>query len=322
MNVFNTISMMSKGFDVESIYLYSLNKTNYKKYLPDSAIPKISLNSNNGYWPILHDKFVFYRFIKDKLPTGELLGIVFKGEITAVDGVFGYAELLEGLKKSNKYVLKPLQGGNTTGILFLSLTNEALILQGKPIDQDILKSTINGLNEYGIFKFYEQHKLFAKIYPGSINTIRLVTLYDFEQKKPFIHASILRMGWSRSAPFHNFQKRGLVSLIDNETGLLSICKRKDENGRITHQSNHPDTNQVIEGMVIPFWEDIKGTILAYLEKNPFLDYVGWDILVTDEGFLVIEANHNPGLGFMQAFKPLLEDPRGANYFKTKNIYAS
>jgi len=320
MNIFNTILMMSKGFDVESISLYSLNKTNYKQYLPDSAIPKISLNSNNGYWPILHDKFVFYRFIKDKLPTGELLGIIFEGKITPVDCVFGYAELLAGLKESNKYVLKPLQGGNTTGILFLSLINGTLILQGKPINHEILKSTINGLNEYGIFKFYEQHNLFAKIYPGSINTIRLITLYDFEQKKPFIHAGILRIGWSESAPFHNFQKRGLVSLIDNETGVLSICKRKDVNGKVIHQSNHPDTNQLIEGMVIPYWEDIKRTILAYLEENPFLDYVGWDILVTNEGFLFIEANHNPGLCFMQAFKPLLADPRGVNYFKKKNIY--
>lgn len=314
--------MMSKGFDVESISLYSLNKTNYKKYLPDSAIHKVSLNSNNGYWPILHDKFVFYRFIKDKLPTGELLGIVFRGKITPVDCTFGYAELMEGLERSNKYVLKPLQGGSTKGILFLSLINGTLILQGKPISPEILKSTINGLNEYGIFKFYEQHDLFAKIYPGSINTIRLVTIYDFEQKKSFIHASILRIGWSGSAPFHDFDKRGLVSLIDNETGILSICKRKDENGKIIHQSNHPDTKQLIEGMVIPYWEDIKKTIFDYLEENPIFDYVGWDILVTNEGFLVIEANHNPGLGFLQAFKPLLGDPRAASYFKEKNIYTS
>lgn len=71
--------------------------------------------------------------------------------------------------------------------------------------------------------------------------------------------------------------------------------------------------------MIPHWKIIKEKILNYVKRNPFLDYVGWDILVTENDFVVIEANHNPDLDLVQIHKPFLTDDRALNFFKDRKI---
>jgi len=57
--------------------------------------------------------------------------------------------------------------------------------------------------------------------------------------------------------------------------------------------------------------------LSYLSVNPYLNYVGWDILITNTGFVVVEGNHNPGSD--QVLLPYLKDERSRLYFKTLGI---
>ena len=319
-SIFKIIFFMGKGFDIESISNYSLNLKNYRNFLPDSIRYKITYNSNNGYWPIFHDKLIFYHYIKSQLPTPEVYGTIFEGKIFSGDLDFTHNDILTVLKENKRLVLKPLQGGEGRGIFFLSFSENGLYLQNNPVGEKDLKAKLRKLSGYGIFKFYNQHESLAEIYPDSINTIRLLTLYDFEREKPFIFAAVLRLGWSGSKPFDNFNQGGLSSLIDLESGTLSSWKRRNASGNLITGSVHPDTGVKIEGATIPHWEEIKSNILRYLESDPIFNFVGWDILVTQTDFTIIEANHNPGTVSIQIHKPLLEDPRAALFFKKLNIY--
>jgi hypothetical protein len=63
----------------------------------------------------------------------------------------------------------------------------------------------------------------------------------------------------------------------------------------------------------------KEKILNYVKRTPFFDYVGWDSLVTENDFVVIEANHNHDLDLVQIHKPFLKDDRALNFFKNRKI---
>lgn len=71
--------------------------------------------------------------------------------------------------------------------------------------------------------------------------------------------------------------------------------------------------------VIPHWKIIKEKILNYVKRNPFLDYVGWNILVTENDFVAIEANHNPDIDLVQVHKPYLSDERALKFFRNRKI---
>lgn len=310
------IRLIQEGFDIDEIKLYGLNEENYKHFLPNSVRHKISLLTNSGYWPILHDKMIFYTFAKDFLPTPKLLSLFFSGRCTSLDGF----DLFESIYKNKaKYVLKPLQGGKGQGIYFIKVDAGDIYIQDVKYSIEEFKAFLNTLDKYGLFEFVNQHFSLSNIYAESANTIRLITLQDTETKEPYIFAATLRIGWDGSKPFDNFSQGGLISSIDIETGVASAWKRKDKQGFIEEGEVHPDTGVIIKGFAIPHWNLIKRDILKYLEKYPYLNYVGWDILVTDEGFTIIEGNHNPDLDLTQLFKGYLSDERSIRLFKSLSV---
>ena len=52
-----------------------------------------------------------------------------------------------------------------------------------------------------------------------------------------------------------------------------------------------------------------------MEKMPYLKFVAWDIVVTDDDFVVIEANTSTGIGIIQVFEPLKGTTLGKFYEK-------
>ncbi|EJF09712.1 sugar-transfer associated ATP-grasp domain-containing protein [Pontibacter sp. BAB1700] len=317
-NIFKLFYLWSKGFDTKNIILYKLNFNNWINYLPDSIRYKITLNTNQCYWPILHDKLLFYSFINGKLPTPELFGIIHHGNIVGINKEYNYEIFLKQIYSKTKLVLKPLQGGKGQGILFIDFDGNNILIQNEIQKEDILLNRIKNLNEYGIFRYHEQHKELSKIYPSTINTIRLVTLVD-ESATASIFAGVLRVGWSESIPFDNFSQGGMVSLIDYESGKLSPWVSRNSNGLPLKGHLHPDSQVNFESITLPHWNLIKKEMLTFLSKYPSFNYVGWDILVTEEGFVIIEGNHNPDLDLIQVHKPYLADRGAKRFFKSMNI---
>lgn len=52
---------------------------------------------------------------------------------------------------------------------------------------------------------------------------------------------------------------------------------------------HPDTGVRIEG-IVPNWELMKKGITDICRFMPELEYLGFDIAITDDGFKIIEIN--------------------------------
>ena len=133
---------------------------------------------------------------------------------------------------------------------------------------------------------------------------------------PFIAAAAHRFGTDRSAPVDNCNAGGITSNIDLETGVLSkgILTYFDGNS-LTWLDNHPDTGSRISGVQVPGWEDIKMKILDTSAEISHLKYIGWDIVVTENGFVVLEGNNGPDIKLHQVHVPLLRNPMTREFFK-------
>ncbi|MPM01395.1 hypothetical protein SDC9_47635 [bioreactor metagenome] len=138
-----------------------------------------------------------------------------------------------------------------------------------------------------------QNKYLNEIYPHSINTFRMFT--ECNQNEVKILFSILRIGRNKNE-VDNASSGGIYIKISTENGELD---KYALSGNGESFSEHPDTNFKFENFVIPEWDKIKKftTDLALMFSE--VKYIGWDIALSSEGPIVIEANNGPDISLLQ-----------------------
>ena len=78
---------------------------------------------------------------------------------------------------------------------------------------------------------------------------------------------------------------------------------------------HPVTSAMIFNQEIPNWQDVKRRIIEMARRMPYLKYVGWDFVLSNDDLYVLEGNVSPGLGLVQMYGPLRVNEQAWNFFK-------
>lgn len=134
-----------------------------------------------------------------------------------------------------------------------------------------------------------QHKKVDALYPGSINTVRMVTMTDDEGEPHLLYAA-MRLG-SGGAVVDNFNSGGMVIPVDPEKGtLIGVAVNKASH---TFEA-HPDTGVKFEGYQLPCWATCRKLAFKAAVRVPTVRFVGWDLAITPNGPVLVEGNHYPG----------------------------
>lgn len=107
---------------------------------------------------------------------------------------------------------------------------------------------------------------------------------------------------------------GGFSLIDLETGSLGALVRTRRDGFGQEQlDRHPRTGAVYRGMRVPLWDEALRLARRAAVAFPMLRTLGWDIAVTPDGPVLLEANAGWGsLGIAPRWVARLEDALGGD----------
>ena len=128
-----------------------------------------------------------------------------------------------------------------------------------------------------------QDNRMAVFHPGSVNTVRVFSV-RFDDRTEIIHP-FFRVG--RGASFvDNAGAGGIICNIDKDTGCIYVAG-DERNHKFTV---HPDTLVPIVGFTIPRWDELIETVTKLAGIIPEVRYVGWDLALTDEGWVMIEGN--------------------------------
>jgi hypothetical protein len=174
------------------------------------------------------------------------------------------------------------------------------------IDRDIISGfrkkieiIYNRINEscYILQESIDQHPELSGLNPSSVNTIRLAT-FNKLGAQPEIISGFLRVGRAGNI-VDNVMAGGLFIGFDLDTGKLNDYGFTElEHGGLIY-SHHPDTGVEFRNFIIPYFQEVKRIALkaaALISSN----LVGWDIAITSNGPLLIEANHSIHLGVLDA----------------------
>ncbi|HZJ78093.1 MAG TPA: sugar-transfer associated ATP-grasp domain-containing protein [Clostridia bacterium] len=148
----------------------------------------------------------------------------------------------------------------------------------------------------------KQHSEMDKLYDGSVNTVRAITLN--KGGNITILCTPIRIG--NGGIVDNFNSGGLITRADVNTGIV-MFDAADKAGNAYEK--HPKTGTRFIGFQIPMWEQCMDLVKKAAAVVPQIGYVGWDIAITPDGPVLIEGNEFPGHDMCQ-IPPNAQDRTG------------
>lgn len=139
-----------------------------------------------------------------------------------------------------------------------------------------------------------QHPDMDRLYSGSVNTLRIVTLLD-ANRNPHIMYSLLRVGQGGSC-VDNISSGGMYTAV-NDDGSLKEVAFCDKTGQ--YYRTHPDTKIDFSSFVVPYFKNAQELCKRAASVETHIGYVGWDVAITPNGPILVEGNIIPGYDMCQ-----------------------
>lgn len=144
---------------------------------------------------------------------------------------------------------------------------------------------------------YLSHQNIRKINASALNTTRIVTILNGIEPEylcgfqGFATGNALTDSWNLGSVYVGLdphagclKEYGITSIEDKRPGLLR---------------EHPDSRIVFKDYKMPFLKEALELCLKAHRVLYFNFIIGWDVAITDEGPMIVEANEKPGMNVAQ-----------------------
>ncbi len=328
---------LERGFYPGRIELYGLNEENYRKYVPDfnyfmlhpmnnhflkwldKTTLKYVLNSN-GCESTMPDYYVYVE------NDGSFTYLMDNPDYIKKDKDY----LLNLLKDKNILAMKPNSGtSGGLGFIKLEIKDNRLFENNKEISYSRFEEIRDRMRNYIITQYVNQHSQLAAIWPESECTLRVIMVKDpkedlYAETTWSCAVSYARFGTSISGGASNLSSGGVGVGFDFETGQykdFSIrYKRFCPDGKWLID-RHPDTKAEWKALGLPNWQYVKNKISNICQHISSLDYLGLDIIITEDGMQLCEINSHPAIDYEQIMcGPVLANDKVRCFFKHKGLF--
>jgi len=262
--------------------------TDVLDYVPPEVIGRFQRHSN----PHEH-----LQIVSDKLETNRILAthglpcvatLFFVTRSGTVKDAIGREVSVEAAVESlhlrgGEIFIKPVDSGAGKG---------AFASAAAKVDCELLGAARNAV----VQPLLRNHPILDRLFAGSLNTVRIDTLIDGDVC--IINAACLKVG-NGDAQVDNWARGAIAIGVNLRNGALApIGIRKAAYGRTVHET-HPDTGVCFQGVELPWWPEVCDLACrAALALRPHVT-LGWDIAITPEGPVVIEANETGDVFLLQ-----------------------
>jgi glutathione synthase/RimK-type ligase-like ATP-grasp enzyme len=147
-----------------------------------------------------------------------------------------------------------------------------------------------GLWERGellIEEVISQHPDLAAVCAGTVNTTRVTAFFDGERT----HILAMAQKFGRGAVSDQMTFGGFYTMLD-ESGH-AVGPGYDSHGHV--HEKHPDSGFPIADFQLPLIDEVKAFVDQVARVVPQVQYVGWDIVVTPDGPVLVEGNWGAGV---------------------------
>ncbi len=232
---------------------------------------------------LLRDKYMFYKYMTAAgLPVAEVFAVIKDGKI--YDNNLNYVGETF-LKDQRDYFIKVANGECANFVKHIDNFDDYL-----SVKQQIQKG------DYIVQRRIVQNFAMDRLNDKAINTLRIITVYNHGET--YVLSAQLRIGTDTSGPVDNWAKGGILTKIHMDGRLDDTGYYKPEYGLTTQY--HPNSGIKFADFVVPFYTDaITLTCKAHMHFYG-IEYIGWDVAVSENGLVFIEGNDNWEISMLQA----------------------
>ncbi|MFK5878894.1 MAG: sugar-transfer associated ATP-grasp domain-containing protein [Flavobacteriaceae bacterium] len=278
-------------------YQYRKSVTNFKDYLSTKEGVRIQQGKqlhNDELISIISNKLSFSLYCKKNgLPIAKMVSynldsnFFFEGAVFKVknsEDLFTFFNHVFDKTTLQSIFIKPLAQYGGAGCFKINKNN--------------LKEDIEHCSEYIIGTGYiheeliQQHEDINKIHRNCINSIRLLTYID-KNKIVNIIIAYMRFGVGKSV-VDNVSSGGFQVGLNLKTGILQEKGYQDMEFGGAEFYEHPTSGFIFKDFKIPYFKEVLD--LTNKASNFLPDrIIGWDIAITPNGPVLIEANEYPSI---------------------------
>ena len=329
---YKTFFQLKNGFYNDTVIIDGINKNNHKEFISDRQYLKghpwngtfSAIIDNKLYLPyLLHsysENLPKTYFFKDK--AGYLP--IFSGkEISEYrDKVrISSKDLLPFLKRNVNTVFKHTHSSVGEGFYLLSFINNQWLLNNEIKTEEQVLKFLESLNNYILQEKIIQADYSNKINDSSVNTIRFQCAWNKEKKSFEVIRSFHRFGANGQLVDNLGKGNGVLAYIDPKTGILLKEGVINKNGQkvIVKEQDifHSDSNIKLSGMEIERYRTVAEKIIEISNSISFLRWIGWDVVITNDGFKIIEANSRTTLDTIQQSTGFFSEPWLEDFFNKR-----
>ena len=308
-----------RGFFSGRIPYFGLTEDNYRDYLSDFDFYR--LHPINGPYSKWIDDKLTIRYIlhpySNYLP--EYYFHLYHHEILRLaDCPAAIETTVEGtiqcLQAKGALTAKLVSGTKGAGFFKLAYQDEAYFINNRETSEGEVSGLISnwldtGGVEYLITEYVRENRDFNQFSDAAPGALRLVVIRERNQSPQLIYS------------FHHFATKksgvlntpgGVSCIVDVETGFFSNGKSHGK-GELIDCKYHPDTGILLEGY-LPHWGLIKEKIVEISRFIPQVIFMGYDLILTEDGFKIIEINSHPGTDYIQSCHPYMRAGAGKEFF--------
>ena len=284
------------GFNYEEYFAFELkNKSKQQRDEYVGTLERYELLkdlSSTEWQKIFDNKYLCYETFKP----------YYKREVVYIDNR-NYEAFCDFVERQRVFIVKPLEYSLGQGIYIVDVDEE----------NRSMSKLFNDIVSYGecvLEEIITQNVNMAFLHPSSVNTIRFVTYFDGERNHNLY--ALLRMGIGGSCVDNAFIG-GLIASVNLETGIVETPGYRNIKNIAQQYDCHPETRAKIKGSQIPKWNELLEVIEELVRIVPEQKIVGWDMALTDNGWVMVEGNSRPifksiqlctGKGFRQTFEKI------------------
>lgn len=330
---------LERGFYPGRIELYGLTEENFQNYVPDFQY--FMLHPMNNHFLKWLDKTTLKYVLnsngcEDTMPEyyayveNELCGGRFTYLMDCPTDISKDKDFLWNLLQQKKILAMKPNSGTSGGLGFIKLEQreDGLYENNKPINFTRFEEIRDTMRNYIITEYAHQHKELANVWPDSECTLRVIMCKNtsedrYAQTTWSCAVSYARFGTSVNGGASNLSSGGVGVGFDFETGKYNdFCiryKRYTPDGKWLLEK-HPDTNAEWKTLGLPNWEFVRNKINNLCNHVSSLDYLGLDIIITQEGMKLCEINSHPAMDYEQVMcGPTLSRDKIRSFFENKGL---
>jgi len=245
-----------------------------------------------NYLVLARDKFVFSQYCKSfNMPYPKTLSLISKGKWGILENDnFKFVHINNILSLNIDAFCKEVTGESGKGAFCLKINDGKILINDKESCLSDLIDKVGNAN-YIVQERLKNHPQIDKIYPLSLNTLKLITFLKDDGEVIF-YDGVMRFGAGGNL-VDNASGGGVFVGIDENGCLQDVGYHEPTKSKnLVVNGFHPDTGEKFGGMKLPYWIELLETAKRFHSFFYGIPSIGWDVAFTPNGFVFTETGED------------------------------